>query len=162
MSTKSNIKRKSRTGLYAAIAIIVIIIVVGIAVAFVYTRPGSSSSAIKVTLYAGEIRPGTYGFGNSSSVTSPGPTLTFKEGQAYTVTVDNVGTMLHSWEINTQNSTNGQVLFNSDINSGTYISPGQSASVTFTPNQTGNFYYICPVPGHASSFGMWGNVVVTS
>ncbi|MCW3994826.1 MAG: plastocyanin/azurin family copper-binding protein [Candidatus Bathyarchaeota archaeon] len=154
---------KSRRGLYAAIIIIVIIIiVVGVYVALTY-KPSStpSAGAIQVTLYAGEVSSTTYGFGNTStSITSPGPTLTFKQGQEYTVTVHNDGALPHSWEINTQNSTSGQVLFNSEINPGTYISPGQSGSVTFTPTQTGNFYYICPVPGHAE-LGMWGNVVVT-
>jgi hypothetical protein len=72
-----------------------------------------------------------------------------------------VGTIPHSWKINTQNTTIGQVLFNTEINPGTYIAPGQSGSVTFTPTQTSNFYYICPLPDHAA-LGMWGIVVVTS
>ena len=42
-----------------------------------------------------------------------------------------------------------------------YIPLGGSGSVTFTPTQTGNFYYVCTFPGHIA-LGMWGNVKVTS
>jgi uncharacterized cupredoxin-like copper-binding protein len=123
----------------------------------------AQTPTVQVTLYAGQISTSQYGFGNSSSsLTSPGPTLTFHVGDVVKVTVNNVGTMLHSWEINTQNSTRGQVLFNSDINPNTYIALGQSGSVTFTVSgNAGNYYYICPVPGHAQ-LGMWGNCIIES
>jgi uncharacterized cupredoxin-like copper-binding protein len=153
-------KGKSRTGLYVAIAIIVIvIIVVGVVIALMNQPP---SNATQLTLYAGEIGSATYGFGNSANsiASNPGPTITLKVGTTYTMTVKNVGTMPHAWEISSQKAT-GSVLFGAQIAPTSYLAPGSSGSVTFTPNQTGNFYYICPFPGHVA-LGMWGTVVVTS
>jgi uncharacterized cupredoxin-like copper-binding protein len=155
-------KSKSKTGLYAVIAIIVIVIVVvGVVVALMY-KPGTSGSGTPLTLYAGEVSSAQYGFGNSASTltSDPGPTLNLKVGTTYTMTVHNVGTMPHAWEITSEKAT-GSALFGAQIDVTTYIQPGASASVTFTPNQAGNFYYLCPVPGHID-LGMWGNVVVTS
>ena len=152
-------KGKSKTGMYAAIAIIVIIIVVvGVVVALMY-QPAAKGTPL--TLYAGEVSSAAYGFGNSATTiaSDPGPTITLKQGTTYTMTVNNVGTMPHAWEISSQKAT-GSVLFGAQIDPTSYIAPGSSGSVTFTPNQAGNFYYICPVPGHVA-LGMWGNVVVT-
>ncbi len=157
-----NAPKKSMTVWYV-VAAIVIIVVIAVGVVLYeqsLTPSGSGTTPIAMTLYEGEVSTTSYGFGNSaSSLSSPGPTLTFTEGQSYTMTVYNVGTLPHSWAISTQNSTSGTILFNSEIDPGVYISPGQSGSVTFTPNQSGNFYYICPFPGHAD-LGMWGPVVI--
>jgi uncharacterized cupredoxin-like copper-binding protein len=151
-------KGKSKTGLYAIIAIIVIVIVV-VGVVFALMNPAAKGTPL--TLYAGETGSAAYGFGNSASslASNPGPTLTLKQGTTYTMTVNNVGTMPHAWEISSQKAA-GSVLFGAQIAPTSYIQPGASGSVTFTPNQSGNFYYVCPVPGHVA-LGMWGNVVVT-
>jgi uncharacterized cupredoxin-like copper-binding protein len=150
-------KAKSKTGMYAAIAIIVvIIIVVGVVVALMYKPAGTGAP---LTLYAGEVSSASYGFGNSASSITAGPnspTITLKEGTSYTMTVHNSGSMPHAWEIS-NSQLGGSVLFGSSIGN---IAPGSSGSVTFTPNEAGNFYYICPISGHAA-LGMWGNVVVT-
>lgn len=118
-----------------------------------------------MTLYAGSVTTGsgTYGFGNSATdITSPGPTLNLVEGTSYTVTVDNVATdMVHSFEIVPTMAASSTPLFGAGIDLTSYIQPGSSGSVTFTPNQTGNFYYVCTVPGHIQ-LGMYGSVVVTS
>jgi uncharacterized cupredoxin-like copper-binding protein len=152
-------KGKSKTGLYAAIAIIVIIVVVvGAVIALMY-KPGASGTPL--TMYAGEISTASYGFGNTAAtITSPGPTITLKEGTSYTMTVTNSGTMPHAWEI-TRDKTTSTVLFGAQIDPTSYISPGASGSVTFTPTEVGTFYYICPVPGHVA-LGMWGTVTVTA
>jgi uncharacterized cupredoxin-like copper-binding protein len=154
-------KAKSRTSLYIAIAVIVIIVVVvGVVVALMY-KPGGTGTPL--TMYAGEVSTATYGFGNSASsiATAPNaPTLTLKEGTSYTMTVTNSGTMPHAWEI-TRDKTTSTVLWGAQIDPTSYISPGASGSVTFTPTETGTFYYICPVPGHVA-LGMWGTVIVTA
>lgn len=154
-------KGKSKTGLYAAIAIIVIIIVVvGVVVALMY-KPGGTGTPL--TMFAGEVSTAAYGFGNSASsiATAPnGPTLTLKEGTSYTMTVTNSGTMPHAWEI-TRDKTSSTVVWGAQIAPTSYISPGASGSVTFTPTETGTFYYICPVSGHVA-LGMWGTVIVTA
>lgn len=104
---------------------------------------------------------GTYGFGMSSSdIVSPGPTLNLKEGTTYTLTFNNIANIPHSFEIVSTKTVSSSPLFGAGINIDNYVSPGNSGSVTFTPDQTGNFYYVCTVPGHIT-LGMWGNVVVS-
>jgi nitrite reductase (NO-forming) len=163
MSTQTH---RRRTGLYIAIAIIVIVIIVGGVLAYIYTQAPStpSGTGTPLTLYAGSVTSGsgTYGYGNSASeITSPGPTLNLKVGTTYTMTVNNVGNIPHSWEIVSTKATSNSPMFGAGIDITSYIPPGASGTVTFTPNQAGNFYYVCTVPGHID-LGMWGNVVVTS
>jgi plastocyanin len=114
-----------------------------------------------VTLYAGEITNSQYGFGNSSTtITSPGPTLTFISGQTVTVTLHNTGANPHNFAVVSTKSSTGTVLWNSEIKSASNpVSPGSSASVTFTVGDPGNYYYICQIDGHVA-LGMWGNVIV--
>ena len=118
-------------------------------------------AATPYTIYAGEVSSSTYGFGNSaSSITSPGPTLTFTSGQTVTVTLQNVGTMSHNWAIVNAKSSTATVLWSAQIaSSSNPVSPGSSKSVTFTVGSSGNYYYVCQVDGHVN-LGMWGNVVV--
>jgi heme/copper-type cytochrome/quinol oxidase subunit 2 len=117
--------------------------------------PSPTPSGTPLTLYAD-----SYGFGDSAgNIISPGPTLHLNVGQTYTMTVHNVASIPHSWEIVATKAV-GTPIFGAGINVNTYIQPGQSGSVTFTPDQTGNFYYVCTVPGHIA-LGMWGNVEIT-
>jgi len=140
--------------------VITIVIVIGLLSAFAVTVRASSGTPL--TLYAGEVSSSTYGFGNTAStITSPGPPLTLVEGTTYTMTVYNVGTMVHAWEIVSTKAASTSPLFGAGIDLTSYIAPGSSGSFTFTPNKTGNFYYVCPVPGHIA-LGMWGTVVVSS
>jgi archaeal chaperonin len=54
------------------------------------------------------------------------------------------------------------VMFNAEAGSQTNpLSPGDQATIVFTPNFAGSaFYYICPIPSHAE-MGMGGSVIVT-
>jgi uncharacterized cupredoxin-like copper-binding protein len=164
-----NAPKKSNKVWYALAVVIIAIIVIASVYYYYTTLPPSGGGVtpnVTVDLYGGALANPTstadYGFGLSANdLTSPGPTLNFTVGDVVKVTFHNVGTLPHSFEINTQNSTNGQVLFNSEINPGTYVQPGQTGTVTFTVDQAGDFYYICPVPGHAD-LGMWGHVTITS
>jgi uncharacterized cupredoxin-like copper-binding protein len=172
--TTENTPKKGNTGWYIAAAIIVIVIVVVGVLAYQYTMPSTSpspspstsqtpapsSSATTMTIYAGEPSGTAYGFGlNSSSITSnPGPTMTFTQGQTYTITLMNVGQAPHGWEIVSTKAV-GTAMFGAGIGVTSFISAGASASVTFTPTQSGDFFYLCTVPGHVA-LGMWGNVVV--
>ena len=133
--------------------------------AAVFTGVGTTAPLpppnVSVNLYAGEVSPSLYGFGNSSSyITSPGPTLTFKVGDVVNMTVFNVGTMPHNWALVTTNQTNAKVLFGAQIASGSVpIEMNQTGSVIFQVTKSGNFNYICQVPGHVQT-GMWGSVVI--
>jgi uncharacterized cupredoxin-like copper-binding protein len=137
------------------------VLVIGLFSAFTVAVKAQTKDP-SLTLYAGEISSSTYGFGNSSTtLTSPGPTLTLIEGTTYTMTVYNVGTMPHAWEIVPTQAVSGSPSFKAGIDISSYISPGSSGSVTFTPNKAGNYYYVCTVPGHIA-LGMYGTVVVQS
>ena len=116
---------------------------------------------VSVTLYAGEVNMMQYGFGNSAtSISSPGPTLTFTVGDVVNMTVFNAGTMPHNWALTSSNSTSASVLFGAKIDSGSVPIPvNETGSVVFKVTKAGNYYYICQVPGHVE-LGMWGNVVV--
>lgn len=176
-----NSSKKGKTWVYvAAITIVVVIIILGVLVYELYSPSGNSSPTATPT---GSLTPtpsssptpsatpspsqtptgtpmtlyvASYGYGNTAeSITSPGPTLQLNVGQTYTMTVYNVGGS-HSWEIVPTKAV-GTPLFGAEIG---IIQSGQSSSVTFTPDQTGNFFYVCTVLGHIE-FGMWGNVVVS-
>jgi nitrite reductase (NO-forming) len=176
--TTENMPKKSNTGYYIAAAVIVIVIIVVGIVAYEATlsspnptpsptgsttpSPSSSGSTISVTIYAGEVSASQYGFGNSaSSITSPGPQLTFKVGDTVKVTLVNSSpTVPHNWAIVNAQSSTAPVQFNAQIQSASNpVAPGGSASVTFTVTQAGSFYYICQVPGHVA-LGMYGTVTV--
>ena len=115
---------------------------------------------VSVTLYAGEVSSKLFGFGNSAtSITSPGPTLTFTVGDVVNMTVFNAGTMPHNWALVASNDTSGKVLFGAQIDSGQVPIPvNESASVVFRVTKAGNYYYICQVAGHVQ-LGMWGSVI---
>lgn len=141
---------------------VTIVLVIGLLSAVPLMVKAQSSDPTQITIYAGEVSTSQYGFGNTAtSITSPGPTITLKEGTTYTVTCDNVGTMPHAWEISSTKAITSSPMFGAGIDITSYIAPGSSGSVTFTPNKTGNFYYVCTVPGHIA-LGMWGSLVVTS
>ena len=143
--------------------VLTLILVIGLLSTLTATTTKAQTSGTSITLYAGSVTSGsgTYGYGLSASdITSPGPPLNLVEGTTYTITVNDVGNMPHSFEIVSTKAI-GTPLFNSGIDITNFIPAGGSGSVTFTPTQTGNFYYVCTVPAHIS-LGMWGNVVVSA
>jgi uncharacterized cupredoxin-like copper-binding protein len=116
---------------------------------------------VSLTMYAGQVSLTVYGFGSSATnITSPGPTLTFTLGDVVNMTVFNVGTMPHNWALVSSESTSGKVLFGAQIGSGSVpIQVNETASVVFKVTKSGDYFYICQVPGHVQ-LGMWGNVVI--
>ncbi len=120
-------------------------------------------AATQVDIYAGEKSSSVYGFGNSaSSISSPGPTLTFTQGEVVTLTLHNAGTMAHDFAIVDTKSSTGTVLWNAQVASASNpVAAGSQASVTFTVGNTGDYYYVCQVDGHVA-LGMWGNVTVNA
>jgi len=153
------VSKKLLTAGFVALAILVLL------AAAVFAGVGTTTPLPKpnvtVTLYAGQVSLTAYGFGNSStSITSPGPTLTFKVGDVVNMTVFNVGTMPHNWALVTTNQTSAPVLFGAQIDSGSVpLQMNQTGSVVFRVTKSGNFDYICQVPGHVQ-LGMWGSVVI--
>jgi uncharacterized cupredoxin-like copper-binding protein len=127
------------------------------------TTPGSTAGdwSIGLVLYAGEINASTYGFGYSaSSISSPGPSLAFKVGQRYTVTLVNVGTKSHNWALANAKSSNATVIGGQIGSASNPVAPGAIQSINLGPFTTAdNLYYICQVDEHVS-FGMWGTVTI--
>jgi hypothetical protein len=129
--------------------------------------PSAISSGTNLVLYEGPLTSGAsgnviFGFGETSNnITSPGPTLYLQEGTTYTMTVYNLDTTTsHAWEIVPTKAVSSTPMFGAGIDITSFIPPGGSGSVTFTANETGNFYYVCTHAGHID-YGMYGNVVVT-
>ena len=151
--------KKLLTSGFVALGILVILagaVLAGVGAPVTLPKPN-----VSVTLYAGEVSSALFGFGNSAtSITSPGPTLTFTVGDVVNMTVFNAGTMPHNWAIVASNDTSGKVLFGAKIDSGSVPIPvNETASVAFRVTKAGNYFYICQVPGHVQ-LGMWGSVVV--
>jgi uncharacterized cupredoxin-like copper-binding protein len=154
--TPVDVNRKWLLGGFAALATLVILATT------LFAGVGSAPTPnVQVTLYAGEISNTVYGFGHSSaSLTSPGPTLTFKVGDVVNMTLINSGQMPHNWALVSTNETDGAVLFHAQIASeSSPLQTNQTGLAVFTVTQSGSFFYICQVPGHVQ-LGMWGNVVV--
>ena len=118
---------------------------------------------VNITLYAGEISSDKYGFGlNPNNLTSPGPTFYLNTSDIVNMTVVNVGHVPHAFACVNAPRTGATVLFGAAIaSSADPLPPGQSGSIIFNPNTASSeYYYICPVPGHAE-MGMWGTMVVS-
>ena len=148
----------NKTSMYLIIAVVVIAIIVGGILAYVLTRPGGGGGVNTMNVYCAEYKFGT----SAGSLSSPGPTLTFTAGQTYTITLHNVGTMLHNFAIVTTKTDGSTDLAFSGAQIGSSsnpIAPGSTGSCTFTASTSGSYYYICQVDGHVS-LGMWGPVTV--
>ncbi len=161
----------SSRGLYVVFALALILIVALVAFLVLPIQLPLSGSGggttgkptVSITLYAGEISSSKYGFGLSpNNLTSPGPTFYFNTSDVVNMTLIDAGKVPHAFACVNAPKTGATVLFNAVIASASNpLSPGQSGSVIFKPNTVSNeYYYICPVPGHAE-LGMWGTIVVS-
>ena len=142
--------------------VVVIVVVIGGVAAYELTRPGGTTGGgTHIDIYASDP---TYGFGlSASSITSPGPNLALTSGQIYTITLHNVGTTAHNFAITkdkVDGSTNLAFSGAQIASISNPVSPGSSASTTFTAGSAGTYYYICQVDGHVT-LGMWGPVTVS-
>lgn len=96
--------------------------------------PTSSTSSATITVIGNE-----FAFSPSK--------ITLTKGTAVTIVFKNQGHYPHNFtvaELGVKTAT---------------IQPGETTSVTFTPDKTGTFTYECTVPGHADR-GMTGSLTV--
>ena len=116
-----------------------------------------------IILYTDEISSSEYGFGFlSENITSPGPKLRLFRDQETNITIINIGEQPHAFAITDSLSEDAAVLFESSIGSvEDPVMPDETRSTLFTPESTGDYFYICPIPGHIEA-GMWGNTTITS
>ena len=118
---------------------------------------------VEITLYAGKTPDGKLGFGLSpDEITSPGPVITVKPGDVVKITLVNIDTIPHAFGVvRTIKAVGPEILFNSLITSPTKPpGPGKSESVIFVVDESGEFFYQCPVANHGPQ-GMWGQFIVT-
>lgn len=116
-----------------------------------------------------------WGFGfEGEKATSPGPTLTIYKGETVTLTFINealyedgrIDTNRHNFLVVADKDANASAmapLWGAQVGGNTNydedIKTGESASITFTPEEVGEFYYICNSHGHFTH-GMWGRLIV--
>jgi plastocyanin len=152
----------NKTTMAIVAVVVVIVVVVGGVLAYELTRPGGTTGGgTHIDIYATD---SPYGFGMSAgSITSPGPNLPLTSGQTYTITLHNVGTVPHNFAITKEKvdgSTNLAFSGAQIASASNPVSPGSSASTTFTAGTAGTYYYICQIDSHVS-LGMWGTVTVS-
>ncbi len=153
----------SRNAWYGAAAVIIVIIIVAaFSYYYVFLMGPSKTPNVTLAIYEGEISSSQYGFGvNSTTLSSPGPTLNFHVNDVVNVTIYVIGSVDHAWAITSTNSSTGTVMWGAQVGSSSNpLSPQTHGSVIFTVGNAGNYFYVCPVSGH-TDLGMWGQVVVT-
>jgi len=141
------------------------------AIGFLLISPASSQLGIQpsppvrqINIRGGElsdITP-TYGFAlGDGNLSSPGPTIILKVGQSVIVNFSNIGKIPHTFNIVGRAEEGTKSLWGAEIGNATSpINAGETVSVEFTPEQIGEFSYVCVVPGHISAFKMFGKLIV--
>jgi sulfocyanin len=125
-----------------------------------YLTSDASTKTVDLTLVAGATNAlGGFnfdGYGNGKL------TVTVPEGWKVVVTCTNRQSVPHSCAIvSGAASTTPAFSGASTPDPTTGLPQGQSASFTFTPDQTGTYRIACLVPGHEDA-GMWDTLVVAS
>jgi len=100
-------------------------------------------------------------------ITSPGPTITVRAGQAVTITFKNLHdlnephfTEPHDFTIVAE--MGNFVLGTKDGLWGAeteWLPSGEQQTITFTPDTPGSYFYVCTNSDHAR-LGMWGSFIV--
>jgi FtsP/CotA-like multicopper oxidase with cupredoxin domain len=122
----------------------------------------TETPTLSITLYAGQLPNSKYGFGTEpTNLTSPGPTLRFQTSDLVNITLVNVDTVPHAFQLTNAPRKGASVVFGAVIASvNDPLLTGESGSVVFHPNSPGtSYYYICPVSSHSEQ-GMWGAVII--
>jgi FtsP/CotA-like multicopper oxidase with cupredoxin domain len=111
-------------------------------------------------LVADGIEPGVLGYGpQGGEVTSPGPTIRLKEGEAAKIVLHNVDVSPHDFVAVAKKKVDAKTLWGSSISEEGFVDPSSFASVTFTPDLKGSYYYVCTRAGHLDR-GMWGRLII--
>ena len=146
---------------WVALYVVVGLLVYGLVYYFVLAKKGgySNNSAAVPSYTAPTSLPATPSSGTSSAMqaqkitvigkefTFTPSTFTLKKGQPAEITFKNTGAFPHNLTI-------------ADLNVKTKtIQPGEEDTIQFTPDKTGQFAFMCTVPGHADK-GMKGILTV--
>jgi len=156
-----------KTGLIA-IAIIVIIVASSAAAFVLSAIPSAKTLSLNAREFSFE------GLGYSAA--GGGPELRVKQGETVRINLRNMGAIPHSLFIVSQDELNNvlaairsgvdekKIVLPSEVFAGAKIvlKPGDSGSLTFTPNRSGRFFYACLErdPKLHVGFNMFAELVV--
>lgn len=102
----------------------------------------------------------TLGFNAIKGEPNANPEIRVKAGDSVTINLVNNGKMPHAFGVLTNPEDPESIVFDAKFGSANNpILKGQTGSVTFIADRTGNYLYICTVPGH-ETLGMKGNFIV--
>lgn len=124
---------------------------------------GGAGKTVEITLFGGEL-DSFYGFGlKKDQLATPGPTIRIKVGTTVKIVFTNVGTNPHTVKVMGGNQPSDDptvpVAFAGAMIEGRVDPEGGTASLTFTVDKPGKFWYACVVPGHIQR-GMFGTLEV--
>ena len=121
------------------------------------------SSAIPTAVISIDGGEASRGFGfalRGQQIVSPGPGITVKSGDIVKIDFKNAGATAHAFVVTREKDDKSPILFASNVGTGARpLTPAGEGSVVFKVDTPGNYYYICPVPGHPL-LGMWGEFKV--
>jgi|GEM_PF-2609989 Putative multicopper oxidases len=124
---------------------------------------GGPGETVEITLFAGEL-DSFYVFGlKEDQLATPGPTIRVKVGTTVKIVFTNVGTNPHTLKVmggdQPSDDPTVPVAFAGAMIDGRVDPEGGTASLTFTVDKPGKFWYACVVPGHIER-GMFGTLEV--
>ncbi len=134
-----------------------------ISLSLMFPAQAQVSNAIPTSVISIDGGEAARGFGfalKGQKPASPGPTITVKTGDIVRINFKNVGATAHAFAVTKEKDDKSPILFTGNVGTGSRpLTPGGDGSVVFKVDKLGNYYYICPVPGHAA-LGMWGEFKV--
>ncbi len=102
----------------------------------------------------------TLGFNGVAGEAGANPEISVNVGDTVIINVVNGGKMPHAFGVVSDPEDPNTILFKAAFKSASDpIKRGEEGTVTFTPTKTGEYFYICAIPGHAA-LGMKGNFIV--
>ncbi len=110
-------------------------------IGWAYIFPAQETGPITGVVEKIHLLAGEYWFNETN------PDIVVTEGSLVEVTIENVGIVIHSFQVFGLSEDSGM------------ISPGESTTVEFIAGQAGSYDYLCTVPGHAE-LGMKGKFIV--
>ncbi len=143
----------------------------------IVTACGSNTNEIVIVSGIASELPEDFAWGfrfEGEEATSPGPTITVHKGETVTITFKNealfedgrIDTNLHNFLIVADKDVNSSAMVplwgatvGGNNNPDEDLKTGEHGSVTFVPEEVGEFYYICNSHGHFT-LGMWGRLIV--
>ena len=102
----------------------------------------------------------TLGFDALPGEPGGNPTINANVGDEIVFEVVNDGKLLHSFGVTSEEEGIGGIIPGTEVATGLApLKSGESGTSTFVPQEPGQYYYVCTVPGHRAQ-GMVGTIIV--